>query len=212
MLRRDGPAHYRSPIGEVDAQTDDLYARLDSAALNTFHQLHFAWYWKRAKERADLLALSEALRLDACCDELLAKPEALLHPNTNYLRYELFAGALVVRNVITVPVEKRPELAQAIAQYDFRESAWPTPPPEDDAALIHDWRIWLRRDGDRKVGPDAELQGGASLLAAASFRIDLALWSRPTTDWRAESVVFPVRREPWRYSPEDQPSTCDSYH
>lgn len=199
MVRPEYPAQYRSAIGEVDAKTDELYTRLDAATSHTWTMLHFAWHYRRPKETADIKALRATLALDACCDELLSTPNASLHPNTNFLRYELFAGAVVVRNIVPIPLDKRTELTERIEQYDFQEKQWLTPLPEEDATFIGGWRRWLRRDGDRRTSPDAELRGEPALLAAASYRMEHVLRARPVLLPPDPSLVLPIQREQWRH-------------
>ncbi len=174
---------------------------MDDAADKTWMSLVFGWMRKRrTNERCDMVSLRGALSLADCCDEALAKPEVFLHPNTNYSRYELFAAALVVREVFPIPVGERPQLAHSVDQYDLRENRWRTSPSSHHAELIDYWQAWLRREGTTRAQPGAELHGEASLFAAASYRILVALHpGGEVYDYPLVApLVSPVKREPWR--------------
>jgi hypothetical protein len=201
MSESEKPRIYNSALGDVDAQTDELYRRMDAAAESTWWSIMIGWTTKRRRknEHGDIAALWGGLSLAGCCDEALAKPEVFLHPNTNYSRYELFAASLVVREVFPIPVEDRPQLAERVDRYIVHDKGWQTPPSPHHAELIAGWRAWLRREGATQR-PGADLHGEASLFAAASYRILVAL--RPGGEVYdfplVAPLVSPVEREPWR--------------
>jgi len=195
---------YRSALGEVTPEVGALFDRMNSAASVTWSWMTMGWHRRRRpNEKLDLGALQGALYLEARCSEALADPTAFLHPNTNQLRYDLFAGALAVQRVLPIPADERPPLLQTMSQWHRGYERWRTEPSEHHAKLIADWRRWLRSDGIGRAALGSELHGEASILAAASRRIIEALNpGRGGTGYVSNDVrtlALPVEREPWRY-------------
>jgi hypothetical protein len=186
----------------VTPEVDDLFSRMDLAADHTWIGMTYGWTRRRRpNEEADIYALWGALQLDEVCGEALETPTVFLHPNTNHLRYELFAGALTVQKTLPIaPIERAP-LYQTLSGYDHHKESWRVEPPSHHAELIADWRKWLRSDGIKRAPVGSELHGEASILAAASYRIIMAL--NPArhghTGDGLDTLVFPVEAEPWRY-------------
>jgi hypothetical protein len=120
-------------------------------------------------------------------------------PNTNYSRYELLAGILVVRKVLPIPTDERLPLLDALGEYDFLERQWRREPSGRHTELLTAWHGWLH-SGDARSSSKDGLHGEASLLAAASYRIMIALNPGRTADVHPEvqTLVMAEQAEPWR--------------
>jgi hypothetical protein len=194
---------YRSALGEIALEAEALFDRMEAAASLTWINMTMGWGSPRSRhsEQRDIGALTGALHLDAHSTEAHKNPTNFLHPNTNQLRYDLYAGTLAVQKLLPIVVEERPALLQALSEREPRQERWRTEPSEHHAELIADWRKWLRSDGIRRAPAGSELHGEASILAAASYQITMAL--NPGHDIHigdeVDSLVFPVEREPWRH-------------
>ncbi len=194
---------YHSAFGEVPPATRTLLENLHSSASRTWSELTFGWLrrsWRLPTENHNINALGGALELDAYGQEALGDPTVFLHPNTNHLRYELLAGVLAVGHLLPIPGEERSALRSTLSSYNIRgKGSWGVDPSERQAELIDNWRRWLRSDGRRQAPMDSELHGEASMLAAASYRITMALSpGRRHEGEESPKLVFPVDREPWR--------------
>lgn len=211
MAQYEGPPYvlsgrkeygYNSALGTIPPEADDFFDRLSWAAGWTWDGLVQGWERRRRPNYwLDLLGLQGALELDKLSTDALEDPTIFLHANTNYVRYELFAGAAAVRSLIPIQEEERPALGETMRHYDPGQEKWLVEPSEHHAELIADWREWVRSDGLKRVPGDNELHGEASLLAAASYRIMHALHPSgiPGDDPDYMRLVAPVEREPWRF-------------
>lgn len=222
---REDVYRYQSALGEISLPDRELFDYMDAAAWRTWTYLNAGWERRRrANEGIDTTALQGAVYLEARCTEAIDRPAAFLHPNTNQLRFGLYAGALTVQRLLPVPIEQRRALRETMAEWHAGSLGWRTAPAEEHLELIRGWRQWLRGDGRGRAPAGAEMHGEASILAAASFEIIRALnpssfrrqeqpdrLSRPRIGDRAldlwshrpldpdEKLVFPLDRDPWRY-------------
>jgi hypothetical protein len=187
-----------------------LCDRIGKEASLTWTYLTAGWERRRRpNEKMDLHGLKNALYLETSCNVVLGDPNVYLLPNTNYLRYEFFAGALMVQQLLPVPVAERPALRQTMSAWHSGQVKWRAEMPTEQVELVDHWRKWLRSDGAKRAPIGAELHGEASMFAAASYRICLALASYPidTAPFPAsrtypiedsiQTLVQPVEREPW---------------
>jgi hypothetical protein len=135
----------------------------------------------------------------------------VLLPNTNQLRYELLAGALVVQQLLPFPAADRPTLRDKMQAWHRGKVAWRTEPSKEQVELVDHWQAWLRRDGKIRAPIGAEMHGEASLVAAAAYRINTALspdgpdyiYSGLLDEFEDEEVgtlVRPIERPRWRRS------------
>jgi len=145
--------------------------------------------------------LKGAVHLDAHSREAHEEPTNFLHLNTNQLRYDLYAGTLAVQTLLPIPPEERPGLLEALSEWEHGKERWRSEPSQHHAELIGDWRKWLRSDGIKPAPARSELHGQASILAAASYQIIMALNPGRHTHVGndVDTLVFPVDAEPWRY-------------
>lgn len=202
LLGNSGETIYRSAQGEIAPEATALFDRMNAAASVTWSHMAMGWERRRRpNERLDIGALLGALHLEAHCSEALEVPTVFLHPNTNQLRYDLYAGAVTVRELLPIPHDDRPPLLEAMSEWDLKQERWHSEPSTGHAKLIADWRSWLRSDGFGRASIGSELHGEASILAAASYQIIMAL--NPGRGLHSydevHTLVFPVEREPWRY-------------
>lgn len=184
-----------------------LFADINHAASETWSALIFGWRRsRRPNYRQDIGALLGALRLDESCRELLDAPDLVLLPTTNYERYELYAGALVVRDSLPITPNERGGLQQTVERFDFDTKGWASPPPHAHLELIDEWRAWLRHDGSARAPVGSVLHGQASLLAAASYRLMIALNPDRQVDLHSEvdTLVNPM--------PAQSASRCFEHH
>jgi hypothetical protein len=184
--RRESEIDYRSRLGEPSDGTQDLFSRMNYEAGVTWSFMTDGWTRRRrANEAVDIGALQGALELEASCVEALQDRSIFLHPNTNQLRYELYAGVLLVPQLLPIAAGERSSLRHAVSEWHRGYEQWRVEPSDDHRALIDDWRRWLRSDGLKRAPVGSELRGEASLLAAASQRISQAL--NPKT-WSPDNV------------------------
>jgi hypothetical protein len=214
---RNRPSEYYSALGEVPSGTQDVFDRMSYEAGVTWSWMTDSWKrLRRPNEKIDIGALQGALGLERSCTEALDNPTTFLHPNTNQLRYDLYAGALLVQRALPISVENRAALWNTVKQWHRGYERWLVEPPKEHEPLIAHWRQWLRSDGMQRAPVGSELHGEASLLAAASYRMMTALnpirkgynelsdtiedteLAEFLRDKNIDALVLPVEREPWR--------------
>lgn len=196
---------YRSVLGEVSAEDARLFHEMAETASSLWWDLTMGWERRRRpNEDIDLSALQSALDLEALCVEALERRTVFLHPNTNQLRYSLYAATLMVPRLLPIAEEDRSALRTTMDGWHSGFERWEAEPPEHHRPLIKHWREWLRSDGTRRVAGDVEMHGEASLLAAASYQMGMALHPGPLgflpeLEPDIPKLVLPIDREPWRY-------------
>jgi hypothetical protein len=192
---------YGAAVGTVALEVSKTLSSLDWGASFAWHGLLTAWKQRpgRAKQ-ADVRALEAALTLDSRCETALAQPALFSHANTNHLRYELYAGATVVRAVLPIARDQRPRLLTALEGVYSAESIRALQLEEDQQAALADWRRWVHGRRPHESEP-SELHGESGILAAACYRMIMAFNPGRTLHINREEVetlVLPVPAEPWR--------------
>jgi hypothetical protein len=211
------PVEYQSALGDISPEAQDIFDRMNYGASVTWTYMTDGWKrHRRPNEQIDIHALQGALQLEESCAEALDTPTIFLHPNTNQLRYDLYAGALLVQRVLPIPAESRPALWDTLKQWRPGAVGWLVEPPKEHEPLIAHWRQWLRSDGMRRAPMGSTLHGEASLLAAAGYRMHMALdparkgynegndliedkeLAEFLRDKAIDALVLPVEYRPWR--------------
>jgi hypothetical protein len=192
-------AEYAEPVSGDAAR---LFGELDDWAEQSWNCLVTDVWYQGPDPDQDTEALLSVLELDHRCDALIASPELLSVPTRNYDRYELLAGALVVRHSVPIPADLRPPLRRLIRDDFELSNGWRQPPPRNAATAINQWQSWIRRTEASGPGPVC-LSDEASLLAAGCYRVWKAL--RPDLgpcwqpyDQEQQRITAPIPGVPWR--------------
>jgi len=180
MLPRDGKAYeiYTLTWSAADTLAECLPTAWDRSFNVKGEYLHKAYA---------LEALSQALDLDWCCQQVLADPKLLVpEAGSPEAKYAFQAGIYIAHNILPYSQEERSRLGPA--ELSIRRNA--TSLRDRDAAsqepeLIERWHEWIWLDTHGRPTSEVSVLGASAILAVAAKRLADSL-SSELLGWHIE--------------------------
>ena len=157
----------------LDGELEHRYARIAVGAIHAAESLAAAWQRPvRHNRKIERAALFHVLELDLDCMGALESPlaEMLLPPGvTARQRYELSAGALIVREVLPFADDQREKLRIPNMRHDweFESDRLMARQPR----LTERWHEWLWADAHGNPQRDVGQLGASAVLAEGCRRL-----------------------------------------